>query len=100
MADCQWTQILNTLLVDKNQGNTGAAQASNNLIRCTLAAIGISAIQRVLRAVGIGWTFTLLGGLFGLATALFAVDYRWGAGWRQQALLEAKMDGQRMPLLV
>ncbi|KAK8038031.1 major facilitator superfamily transporter, partial [Apiospora phragmitis] len=54
--------IYNTLLVDKNHRTPAAAQASSNIVRCTLAAIVIAFMGYTLDAMGIGWTFTFLGG--------------------------------------
>lgn len=79
-------QIYNTLLVDKNHREPAAAQASSNLVRCTLAAIAVSFLQQLIDRVGVGWTFTLMGGLSLVATGCFAVDYHFGTVWRQQRL--------------
>ncbi|KEY74435.1 hypothetical protein S7711_04473 [Stachybotrys chartarum IBT 7711] len=78
--------IYNTLLVDKNHHAPAAAQASSNLVRCSMAAITMAFLQDLLVAIGIGWTFTFMAGLCLLAMALFLVDYQWGAAWRQQRL--------------
>ncbi|KAK8136422.1 hypothetical protein PG984_004362 [Apiospora sp. TS-2023a] len=64
--------IYNTLLVDKNHRTPAAAQASSNIVRCTLASIVIAFMQDMLDALGIGWTFTFLGGM--------------GTSWRQENL--------------
>ena len=55
-----------------------------SLVRCSVAAIGVSVIQLVLYHIGPGWTFTLLGAL-GIMTApmLWAVRAR-GMGWRTE----------------
>jgi hypothetical protein len=37
-------------------------------------------------AVGIGWTFTSLGGLCVACLGLFALDYHKGMAWRQKEL--------------
>lgn len=77
--------IYNTLLVDKNHKTPAAAQASSNIVRCGLAAIVVAFLQRLLVVLGIGWTFTLMGGWCILIMALFLVDYRKGMKWRQQS---------------
>lgn len=79
-------KVYNTLLVDKNHRTPAAAQASSNLIRCALAAIAVSFLQDLIDAVGIGWTFTLMGGLCLVALGLFLVDYCKGTLWRQQSI--------------
>ncbi|KAH8802636.1 multidrug resistance protein [Xylogone sp. PMI_703] len=78
--------IYNTLLVDKNHRNPAAAQASSNIVRCTLAAITVSFLQQMIDALGIGWTFTFMAGLCLFAVFLFAVDYHRGTSWRQKSL--------------
>ena len=76
-------QVYNTLLVDKNYKTPVVAQASSNLVRCTLAAVTISFLQHLINALGVGWTFTCMGGLCLVATFLFFVDYHKGTAWRQ-----------------
>ncbi|OQE43385.1 hypothetical protein PENCOP_c003G04449 [Penicillium coprophilum] len=75
--------IYNTLLVDKNNRAPAAAQASSNIVRGAMAAIAVSFLQDMIDKLGIGWTFTFMGGLSLLASALFWIDYEKGAGWRQ-----------------
>ncbi|KFA66679.1 hypothetical protein S40285_09200 [Stachybotrys chlorohalonatus IBT 40285] len=78
--------IYNTLLVDKNHDAPAAAQASSIIIRCSMAAITMAFLEDLLEVAGIGWTFTFMAGLCLIAIALFIIDYRWGASWRQQSL--------------
>lgn len=79
-------QIYNILLVDKNHRSPAAAQASSNVVRCALAAIVISFLQDIIDGMGIGWTFTLMGGLCLVAMGLFFVDYHRGTAWRQASI--------------
>jgi hypothetical protein len=44
----------------------------------------VSFLQDLVDAVGIGWTFTFMGGLCGIALALFVADYRCGTECRQR----------------
>ncbi|KAF2105863.1 major facilitator superfamily domain-containing protein [Lophiotrema nucula] len=78
--------IYNTLLVDKNHRSPAAAQASSNIVRCTLAAITMAFLQGLFDSWGIGWTFTFIGGLCLLAIVLFLIDYFHGTSWRQKYL--------------
>ncbi|KAL9020456.1 MAG: hypothetical protein Q9185_002331 [Variospora sp. 1 TL-2023] len=77
--------IYNTLLVDKNYRTPAAAQASSNIVRCGLAAIVVSFLQKIVDKVGIGWTFTIMSGLCLVALGLFVLDYRNGTAWRQKS---------------
>ncbi|KAI6365687.1 hypothetical protein MCOR25_005296 [Pyricularia grisea] len=74
--------IYNTLLVDKNHRTPAAAQASSNIVRCALAAIVVAFLQNIIVALGVGWTFTLMGGWCVLIMALFFLDYHKGMAWR------------------
>ncbi|KAI0977524.1 multidrug resistance protein [Xylaria arbuscula] len=75
--------IYNTLLVDKNHRNPSAAQASSNIVRCTFGAIIVAFLQDCIKSLGIGGTFTLMGGLCVIATLLFVIDFTKGTSWRQ-----------------
>ncbi|KAK2597925.1 hypothetical protein N8I77_012677 [Diaporthe amygdali] len=77
--------IYNTLLVDKNHKSPAAAQASSNIVRCTLAAITIAFLQDLISSIGIGWTYTLMGGLCIGSMGLFFLDYHLGFTWRQRS---------------
>ncbi|KAI4127314.1 MAG: hypothetical protein LQ338_003274 [Usnochroma carphineum] len=86
----RWTETLgskiyNTLLVDKNYQTPAAAQASSNIVRCALAAIAVSFLQDLIDGIGIGWSFTFLGGLCSVAMGLFGIDFCKGTLWRQRA---------------
>lgn len=74
--------INNTLLIDINHRIPATAQASSNIIRCTLGAIAVAVLEDVIGRVGIGWTFVLLGiGVLG-SGVLYWVDRRGGMKWR------------------
>lgn len=81
------SKVYNTLLVDKNHRSPAAAQASSNIVRCTLAAVAVSFLQDLIDAVGIGKTFTFMAGLCLAATGLFLVDYKFGTIWRQNCTM-------------
>ena len=92
MSSVIWLQselnfkIYNTLLVDKNYRTPAAAQASSNIVRCALAVITVSFLQNMIDVMGIGWTFTFMGGLCVVAGGLFLVDYHKGTLWRQKSI--------------
>ncbi len=69
-----YSKIYNTLLVDKNHPTPAAAQAASNLVRCALTAVAVSFLQDMIDAIGIGWTFTLMGGLCLIAVGLLFID--------------------------
>ncbi|KAH7309171.1 multidrug resistance protein [Stachybotrys elegans] len=78
--------IFNTLLVDKNHRQPATAQASSNIVRCTFAAVTVAFLEDLLDALGIGWTFTFMGGLCLVSLGFFLLDYIKGTSWRQRNL--------------
>lgn len=82
--------------MDKNHRTPAAAQAASNIVRCTLAAIAISFLQDMIDAMGIGWTFTFMGGLCLVALGLFYVDYDKGTSWRQKSIALSSPPGTRL----
>lgn len=53
-----------------------------NLIRCSLAALLVSLIDKVTQKLGYGWTYTLLGLLCSLLLVPVYVEMRLGPRWR------------------
>ncbi|KFY44179.1 hypothetical protein V494_01603 [Pseudogymnoascus sp. VKM F-4513 (FW-928)] len=54
--------ILSTLLTDLNNDAPSTAAASNNLIRCAFAGIGLVAVEPMINSIGVGWCFTVFAG--------------------------------------
>ncbi|TLD26569.1 hypothetical protein PspLS_05200 [Pyricularia sp. CBS 133598] len=76
------TGICLTLIVDLHPQETGLASVSVNLTRCTVAAIGVVALQPLLDSVGVGWTFTIFGAICLLSVPMLIAVRRWGPEWR------------------
>ena len=72
-----------TLLVDLYPQKPATVMASLNLTRCLLGAGGIAAVQYVVDAWGLGWTFTFLGLMVALSSPLLWVLLRFGPRWRE-----------------
>ncbi|KAH6962622.1 major facilitator superfamily domain-containing protein [Ilyonectria sp. MPI-CAGE-AT-0026] len=84
-----WTSIsiLNTTMtlnVDILQKRSSAATACTNLIRCLLAAVLVSVIERMTSRLGYGWTYVLLGAICLLMLPLFYVVMNYGPRWRRK----------------
>jgi multidrug resistance protein len=82
-----WTSIgiLNTTMtlnIDILQSRSSGATACTNLVRCSLAAIMISIIDRMTSAWGDGWTYTFWGGICALLLPLMLLEIRMGPRWR------------------
>ncbi|KAJ5185118.1 Major facilitator superfamily domain general substrate transporter [Penicillium cf. griseofulvum] len=73
-----------TLLTDLNPKSPAAAQAANNIVRCSLAGAGLAFLQSCLDATGPGWTFTLFGGLCMACLGLAWLEWEYGKRWRQR----------------
>lgn len=83
-----WTSmgILNTTMtlnIDILQSRSSGATACTNLVRCSLAAIMISVIDRMTNAWGDGWTYTFWGGICMLLLPLMFLEMRMGPQWRK-----------------
>ena len=72
----------NTLLVDINHIAPATAQASSNIVRCTLAATAVAVLQKMIEVINVGWAFTLLGTLCSLSAMLYLIDRQYGMSWR------------------
>ncbi|KAI0127207.1 major facilitator superfamily transporter [Xylariales sp. AK1849] len=73
-----------TLLVDVNPGNTGAATASNNLTRCLVGAAASAVIDPMIRGVGSGWAFVILGALNLAGAPVLLLIMKHGIKWRKE----------------
>jgi MFS family permease len=82
-----WTSIgiLNTTMtlnIDILQTRSSGATACTNLVRCSLAAILVSIIERMTMAMGLGWTYTFWGGICTLLLPLMFLEMKMGPVWR------------------
>lgn len=88
-----WTAIttqtaISTYLVDVFHAGhrAAAAGASINLARCLLAAGGTTFIMPLINRIGTGLAFTVCVGVQVVALAGLAIQWRYGAVWREEAL--------------
>jgi predicted MFS family arabinose efflux permease len=84
-----WTSIgiLNTTMtlnIDILQSRSSGATACTNLVRCSLAAIMISVIDRMTTSWGDGWTYTFWGGICALLLPLMFLEIKMGPRWRAE----------------
>ncbi|KAL1626726.1 hypothetical protein SLS56_006719 [Neofusicoccum ribis] len=80
--------MLLTFLVDLYPQRPATAMAALNLCRCSMSAAGTAAIEYVIRAWGLGWTYTFVGGLMMVTSVpALAVVMRWGPRWREERYL-------------
>ncbi|KAI4262526.1 MAG: hypothetical protein L6R42_002304 [Xanthoria sp. 1 TBL-2021] len=74
--------ICNTLIVDLHPDRPATASASVSIVRCGVAAIGVSVLQFILDSLGPGWTFTLFGALGAATAPMLWVEWERGMRWR------------------
>ena len=78
--------VCNTLVVDLHSDQAATASASVSITRCASAAAGVSVLQLLLDAIGLGWTFTIIAGLcYGIAPLLW-LEREKGWQWRLERL--------------
>jgi MFS family permease len=78
------TQCISILIVDINPGLAGTATAAFNLIRCLLGAASTALIIPMTNKMGLGWSYTLIGGVYVLLSPMLWVVVTWGPGWRRE----------------
>jgi MFS family permease len=76
--------VSNTLLVDLHRDSPATATAAVNLTRCLVSAGGVAAVIPMINAMGRGWAFTLLGGIYVLLSPCLWVLVKWGPKWRSE----------------
>jgi len=77
-------QVCGTLLVDIHPKSPAGALAANNIVRCSFAGAGLAILDLMLRNIGVGWTFTFLGGLTAGCLGLAWLEWKFGKQWRDE----------------
>lgn len=75
---------VNTFLVDLFPKKSASATAALNLARCLMGAGGTAMVLPIVRAIGAGWTFTLIAGLMVLSLVFLLLQIQRGPKWRKQ----------------
>lgn len=70
------------LVIDLYPGASASATAVNNLMRCSVGAIGVGVVQLIIDAIGAGLTFAILAGLTAILTPLLVLEWLFGEAWR------------------
>jgi MFS family permease len=70
------------LVIDLYPGASASATAVNNLMRCSVGAVGVAVIQLIIDAIGAGFAFLALAGLTAGLSPLLLLEWFYGAGWR------------------
>lgn len=81
-------------MIDLHPSNPATASASVNIVRGTVAVVGVSVLQLLLDRLGVGWTFSLLAALCATTLPVLWVEWRWGMGWRTRREARAKENAR------
>jgi len=79
--------ILNTtmtLMIDILPSHGSSITACTNLIRCSLAAVLVSVIDRITTVMGYGWAYILLGGICLALLPLMLLEIKIGPKYRRK----------------
>ncbi|KAK9447763.1 major facilitator superfamily domain-containing protein [Limtongia smithiae] len=92
-----YATTIQVLIVDLYPQDTASVTAANNLVRCLLGAAGTAVIDRIISAVGMGWTYTIVAGIDFIAAPILLLDYVYGGMWRRERYyrLQAKEKAAR-----
>ncbi len=75
--------LCGTLLVDLHPIQPATAQASLNLIRCSMSAAGLAALQPLIDKVGVGWCYSVFAVILGVGCLPLCWGiWRWGMRFR------------------
>ena len=78
--------IVSTLAVDLYPESSASATATNNLVRCSLGALGTSIIAPIIQKVGRKWAFGILAAITLLTIPLAVVEWLYGQDWRAKRM--------------
>ncbi|KAH8658214.1 major facilitator superfamily domain-containing protein [Xylariales sp. PMI_506] len=88
---------MSALVADIYPGKVGSAMAANNITRCALGATMAAVIQPMINAVGTGWAFTIIGGLYIFFSPLIVIFMLKGMKWRMEIRLKEDARNGRSP---
>ncbi|KAF2790377.1 MFS general substrate transporter [Melanomma pulvis-pyrius CBS 109.77] len=75
-----------TMVSDLCPGRGASSTAINNLVRCSMGAIGVAFIEQMIGAMGVGAAFLGLGLVTIGVVPLAVVQWYWGPGWRRERM--------------
>ncbi|KAK5937334.1 hypothetical protein PMZ80_010340 [Knufia obscura] len=74
--------VLSVLIIDLHRSRAATAGAANILVRCLLGAGSSAVVGPVIGGIGLGWCFTLVGGIGLVSLPLLGVCVVRGVGMR------------------
>jgi hypothetical protein len=83
------------LIIDLYPGASASATAVNNLMRCSVGAVGVATVQLMIDDITAKFTFLALAMLTAGFSPLLVVESKWGPGWRQVRNERLKQEANR-----
>jgi hypothetical protein len=85
------------LVIDLYPGDSASATAVNNLMRCSVGAVSVAAIQLIIDSIRADFAFLTLAVLTAALPPLLLLEWFYGEGWRRARTerLSAKGPGGR-----
>lgn len=81
-----------TMVSDLCPGKGASSTAINNLVRCSMGAIGVAIVEQLIAGMGPGGAFLVLGLVTVAIVPLLVVQWYWGPMWRRERM-ERKAKG-------
>lgn len=81
-----------TMVSDLCPGKGASSTAINNLVRCSMGAIGVAIVEQLIAGMGPGGAFLVLGLVTVAVVPLLVVQWYWGPMWRRERM-ERKVKG-------
>ena len=82
------------LLIDLFPGEGSTASAGLNVVRCLLCAIGLAVVDRMIKSLGCGGTFTLMAGILVLSWSCIFIEQKKGQKWDKERRDKKKASKQ------
>ena len=83
------------LVIDLYPGASASATAVNNLMRCSVGALGVAVVQIVIDGIGAGLTFLIFALVTAGASPLLVVEWFYGEGWRGERRERLRVNEER-----
>lgn len=87
--------INTTLVADLYPGKGASATAVNNLVRCSMGAVGVAVMDGLLAGMGSAGTFLFLAMLVTAMSMLLVVEWFYGMMWRAERETRKKREARR-----
>ncbi|CAP59687.1 uncharacterized protein PODANS_1_630 [Podospora anserina S mat+] len=83
------------LMVDLYPGASATATAVNNLVRCSLGAVGVAGVQFIIDKIGVEAAFLIFAVVTIALTPLMCLQWKYGEVWRAERIARLARREQR-----